>query len=150
MSAINLTLLESFPIHDEASTSAAPAGPIIRVAACEQTVRLRRDIHADVGGRRWLLELEVAVQVPDPEQTLVGCHGFLVDTLDGEALGVVDDVELEAAAEGARASALLVASGWFGRRRLRVQAEQVEMVAPDERRLVVRKPAGGFRLERQR
>ena len=149
MSAINLTLLETFPIHDDASSSASAADRIIRVAARPQTIRLRRDIPAAASGRRWLLELELAVQVPDPEQTLVDCQGFLVDTLDGEPLGVVDDVEVEPPADGARASALLVASSSFGRR-LRVKADQVEMVAPDERRVVVRKPTRGFPLERHR
>ncbi|HYZ91452.1 MAG TPA: hypothetical protein VFA34_03550 [Actinomycetota bacterium] len=149
MSAVDLTLLESFAIEEGNSPVKATADRTVRITVRPQTVRLRRDLSASASGRRWLLELDVAVRVPDPERMLVACQGFLVDTVDGEALGVVDEVEI--GDDGQFALALIVASGWFGRRRFRVHAEQIEVLAPDERRLLVRKPAAGFvSLERRR
>jgi hypothetical protein len=80
--------------------------------------------------------LEVEVPAIDPENILAECEDFLVDGRDGREIGVVDRVEQSATAGGIP-SALLVAAGWFGRRMLRVDIEAVEVVLPDERRLIV-------------
>lgn len=147
MSVGHLTLLEIFPIEDGHSQGEAAAGPVVRLSVDEQKVRLRRSLSSETG-RTWVLEIQVAVDVPDPEEVLVACQSFVADGTDGEALGVIDDVEVDDAT--GLASTLILATGWFGRRRLRVPAEHVELIAPDERRVVLRAPASGFAaLERQ-
>jgi PRC-barrel domain len=147
MSVGHLTLLETFPIEDGHPSGEPAADPVVRLSVDEQKVRLRRSLSSKTG-RTWLLEIEVAVDVPDPEQILVACQGFVADGSDGEALGVIEDVEVDEAT--GLASTFVLATGWFGRRRLRVPAEHVELVAPNERRVVLRAPASGFAaLERQ-
>jgi hypothetical protein len=98
-------------------------------------VRLRRELTPSTSDRAWLLEVEVEVPVIDPERVLAECEAFLVDGRDGRQIGVVDRVER--AGTAGRASALLIAAGWFGRRRLRVEAQAVEALVPEERRLIV-------------
>jgi hypothetical protein len=44
---------------------------------------------------------------------------------------------IETVPDGA-VSALVVAGGWFGRRRLRVPVEAIETILPAERRIVAR------------
>jgi hypothetical protein len=78
--------------------------------------------------------MEVDVPWVDPERVLVECEGFLVDGSDGREIGVVDRVE---PSERGGAAALLVAGGLFGGRQLRVEADGVETVLPEERRLIV-------------
>jgi hypothetical protein len=79
--------------------------------------------------------VEVEVPAIDPERVLAECEDFLVDGRDGRRIGVVDRVERSGAAGAA--SALLVASGWFGRRRLRVDAQAVVALLPQERLVIV-------------
>lgn len=110
----------------------------LRFTAAPRLVRLRRELLA-TGARAWLLEVEVEVPAIDPEQVLARCEHFLVDGSDGSTLGVVDRVERSGAT--GQAEALLVAGGWFGRRRLRVDADAVEALEPAERRVIV-DPAG--------
>ncbi len=65
------------------------------------------------------------------------CHGFLVDTVAGDEVGVVDDVALDARAR--EAATLIVACGWFGRRRLSVPVDEVETILPGSRQLFLRR-----------
>jgi hypothetical protein len=98
-------------------------------------LRLRRALPSSAGERVWLLELEVEVPAIDPERLLAECEGFLVDGRDGRNIGVVEGVETSVVT--GEAVALLVSAGWFGRRRLRVVAQAVEALEPEERRLIV-------------
>jgi hypothetical protein len=74
----------------------------------------------------------------DPDALLLQSHGFLVDAIPDERVGVVDDVLVD---EDGHARALVVASGWFGRRRLVVPVEDVAEICPRERRLRLRRAA---------
>ena len=69
------------------------------------------------------------------EACLRSSHGFLVDTLDGRELGVVDDVEVDQ--ETGRIRTIEVCGGWFGRRRWTIDVTEVVTVYPALRRLVV-------------
>lgn len=138
MSVLDLTFFETLPLPDEGHGG----DPIVRVEPTRHTVRLRRQVPDSPGGRRWVLELEIAVRVPDPEQMLADCAGFYVDGVDGREVGVVEDVE--AAGPQGLVSAFVVACDWFGRRRVRVEADQIEVVIPAERRLIVRERPSGF------
>lgn len=71
----------------------------------------------------------------DRERLLAECEDFLVDGRDGTELGVVEGVE-RSAPDGA-VSALIVSAGWFGRRRLRVDAQAIEAILPEEERVIV-------------
>jgi hypothetical protein len=142
MSVVELTLLETIPVPPAPVPGRPGSDPILRVEASRHTIRLRRDLSDAAGGRRWLLELEVPVEVPDPEQTLAGCEDFLVDEVGGREIGVVDDVE-KAHPEGP-VSALVVAQDRLGRRRVRIEVNQIEVLIPAERRLIVREPQSGF------
>lgn len=133
-------LTEAFPPADM-ERSAPPRGGGVRrlcFSATPRLVRLRRELPA-TGSRAWLLEVEVEVPAVDPEQVLAQSEEFLVDDSDGNAIGVVQRVE-RAGAEG-HAETLLVAAGWFGRRHFRVDANAVEAIEPEERRVIV-DPAG--------
>jgi hypothetical protein len=92
--------------------------------------------------RAWLIELEVDLRGVrlDPEYWLSNCHGFLVDSEGDEEIGVVDDVELEQ--DSGRAAAIVVASGWFGRRRRRIPVADVRAIFPSQERLVVGESPG--------
>lgn len=67
---------------------------------------------------------------------LAQCEGFLVDVGDAP-LGVVDELVVSAGPEQPEAVALVVSTGWFGRRRLVIPVEQVERIVPEERRIVL-------------
>lgn len=110
--------------------------PRLVLAVSPSAFRIRRRLEPEESGRPWLLELEIDVKIPDPEAVLAGSEGFLVDGVDGGELGVVDDVE--SGPDGA-VTALVVVSGWFGRRRARIPVEAIEAVVPAERRIVVRR-----------
>lgn len=69
------------------------------------------------------------------ESWLAHSHGFLVDSLDGKPVGVVDEVEIDPRSGLARA--LHVSTGWFGRRRLTIPATAVKRILPRERRLYI-------------
>ena len=71
----------------------------------------------------------------DPEALLLQSHGFLVDAIPDEPIGVVDDVLVD---EQGRAQALVVRSGWFGRRRFTVSVDDVAEISPGSRRLRLR------------
>lgn len=66
---------------------------------------------------------------------LAQCEGFLVDVGD-TPLGVVDEL-VTAGPEQPEAVALVVSTGWFGRRRLVVPVEEIERIVPEERRIVL-------------
>jgi hypothetical protein len=73
--------------------------------------------------------------VPSPHW-LAQCEGFLVDVGE-KPLGVVDELVVTAGAERPEAVALVVSTGWFGRRRLVVPVEDVERVVLEDRRVVL-------------
>lgn len=107
----------------------------MRLSARPRVLQLRRELPPSPSGRTWLLEVEVEVPAIDPERLLAECEGFLVDGSDGRQIGVVDGVERSGTAGAA--SALLVSAGWFGRRRLRIDAQAIEALVPEERRVIV-------------
>jgi hypothetical protein len=117
----------------------------MRLSARPRALRLRRELPSSASGRAWLLEVEVEVPAIDPERVLAECEDFVVDGRDGRQIGVIDRVERSEAAGGALA--LLVSAGWFGRRRLRVDAQAIEVLMPEERRMIVDEsrvhPVGG-------
>jgi sporulation protein YlmC with PRC-barrel domain len=110
-------------------------------SGAEQLVHKTRAQRGD-RERRWLTEVKIDLRdgTLDPEYWLSNCHGFLVDSESGRDMGVVEDVELERSS--GRALALVVASGWFGRRVQTVPVAHVQTIFPRERRLVVMDPAG--------
>jgi hypothetical protein len=130
-----MVLHETLPLALARPTASSSEGPIVRLSARPRALRLRRELPSSASGRAWLLEVEVEVPAIDPERVLAECEDFLVDGSDGRPIGVVDRVE-RSGAVGA-VSALLVAAGWFGRRRLRVDAQAVETLVPAERRVIV-------------
>jgi hypothetical protein len=147
MPVLDVTLRETMPLPNWCQ--GASGDPTLRADPCRPTVRLRRDLPATAAGRHWRVEVEVSIRIQDPEEALAECHGFLVDAVDGRAIGVVDDVE--AAGPAGSVSALVVGSGWFGRRRMRIAADHIEVVIPAEARLIVREPPPGFtELDRRR
>jgi sporulation protein YlmC with PRC-barrel domain len=146
MSVADLTLIETLPIETMPFRGDATEGLHIH-AEPSVTVRVRRDL-GSAPGRRWLLELEITVRVPDPEEVLANCEDFVVDTLEGKELGIVDEVKM--ADEDGLVSALVVGGSWFGRPRFRVEADDIAVLIPADERLIVRQPPEGFRtLERR-
>jgi hypothetical protein len=70
------------------------------------------------------------------EAFLRSTHGFLVDTVGGGEVGVVDDVLIDE--ETGLVQALAVVGGWFGRRKTLVDVNEVEELFPALRRLTIR------------
>jgi hypothetical protein len=130
-----MILHETFPLALARPSAPGGEAPSVRLSARPLVLRLRRELEPCGSDRRWLLEVEVEVPAIDPERVLAECEDFLVDGRDGRQIGVVDRVERSGAAGGA--SALVVSAGWFGRRRLRVDAQAVEALVPEERRMIV-------------
>jgi MYXO-CTERM domain-containing protein len=122
------------PLPLEVPGEQARAAPRLQIGAARRTLRIRRRLSAE-GSRPWLLEIEIDVTIPDPEAVLAGSEGFLVDGADGQELGVVEEVET--GTDGA-VTALVVAGGWFGRRRARIPVEAIDVITPADRRIVVR------------
>lgn len=83
-----------------------------------------------------MLELKIALGPVDPERLLRECEEFLVDDTAGRSIGVVEGVET-ADATGL-VTGLVVAGGWFGRRKLRVDVGAIESFLPAERTVIVR------------
>jgi hypothetical protein len=71
----------------------------------------------------------------DPLSLLADSHGYLVDAMPDEPVGIVDDVVLDA--EGTPV-ALLVSCGRFGRQQCSIPVADVHDVRPRDRRLRVR------------
>jgi hypothetical protein len=101
----------------------------------------RRPVEARPAGtadpaRSWAVSVELDF---DPtalgEYWLSRCHGFLVETPTGDAIGVVDDVHVDQ--PSGQAISVAVAAGWFGRRRFSVPADNVRVILPHERRLLI-------------
>jgi hypothetical protein len=130
-----MVLHETLPLALAQPATPSCQGPTVRLSARPRALRLRRELPSSASGRTWLLEVEVEVPEIDPELLLTECEGFLVDGSDGGEIGVVDTVE-RSRSTGV-ASALLVSAGWFGRRRLRVDADAIEALIPAERRVIV-------------
>jgi hypothetical protein len=72
----------------------------------------------------------------DADGVLLRSHGFLVDAVEDEEVGVVEDVVVDA--EG-HPTALVVSCGWFGRRRETVSVDDVAVIYPRLRRMRVRR-----------
>jgi hypothetical protein len=130
-----MILHETLPLALAQPTAPPESGPSVHFSALPCRVLLRRELPRSVSGRGWLLEIEVEVPAFDPERLLAQCEDFLVEGSDGSQIGVVDRVERLGQAE--TASAVVVATGWFGRRQLRVDADAIDALLPEERRLVV-------------
>jgi hypothetical protein len=130
-----MVLHETLPLALAQPAAPSSEGPTVRLTARPRALRLRRELPSSASGRTWLLELEVEVPEIDPERLLSECEGFLVDGSGGGEIGVVDRVE-RSRSTGV-ALALLVSAGWFGRRRLRVDADAIEALIPAERRVIV-------------
>ena len=129
-----MVLHETLQLALARPTASSSEGPVVRLSGRLRDLRLRRELPLSASGRAWLLEVEVEVPAIAPERVLAECEDFLVDGTDGRQIGVVDRVERSAAGG---ASALVVSAGWFGRRRLRVDAQAVEALVPEERRVIV-------------
>jgi hypothetical protein len=124
-------VIVSLSLPLEPSNSRAGAGPSLRMTATPQTLRIR----PSAGERRWHLDLEIDVPVPDPEQLLADSEDFHVEGTDGRELGVVERAEI--GGDGV-VSALLVSQGWLGRHRVRIETEAIEAILPAQRLIVVR------------
>lgn len=101
-------------------------------------VRLRRERGPGVGEEGWKAVVTVYPEtLLNPDDLLAQAYDFSVEDPEGP-VGFVDDVR---PAE----RALIVASGWFGRRRLTLRFEDVGEIVPGERRLILgrRHPARG-------
>jgi hypothetical protein len=130
-----MLLHETLPLALAGPTGPGGESPRVRLSARPRVVRLRRVLPSATSEREWMLEVEVEVPVIDPERLLTECEEFLVDGRDGLEIGVVDRVELSGP-EGP-ASALLIATGLWGRRRFRLDAQAVEAILPGERRVII-------------
>jgi PRC-barrel domain len=97
--------------------------------------RVRQRLPSRGGRPTWLLEVDFLIPGVDPERLLAECTGFLVDDTEGRALGVVDGVQTN---DKGLVTALRVATGWFGRRKLRVPVDAIDSLVPQERRVIVR------------
>jgi hypothetical protein len=95
------------------------------------------------GAMRETARVEAGLTVPsgfDPLSLLADSHGYLVDAMPDEPVGIVDDVVLGA---GGTPVALVVSCGRFGRRQELIPVDAVHDVRPRERRLRLwRTPAG--------
>lgn len=69
------------------------------------------------------------------EAQLRSAHGFLVDTIDGREVGVVDEVTIDPRTD--RVLRLEVCGGWFGRRRRTIDVDEISEIFPLERRITV-------------
>ena len=78
--------------------------------------------------------MHIDVPLIDPAYWLDHCHGFLVDS-PGGSVGVVDDVIT--AGDSDRAEGLVIATGWFGRRRITIGVNDVREIDPRGRRLAI-------------
>jgi hypothetical protein len=63
------------------------------------------------------------------------CEGFLVDDLDDREVGVVD--RIERTGPDSSVTGLIVTSGWFGRRVVRVPVNAIDQLLPAQRRVIV-------------
>jgi hypothetical protein len=139
---VNLVLVETVLLPLVDSTADANRGPSLRVEPLQRELRIRRQFSPSPSGRTWWLDVAVTVPLLDPEQVLRECEDFVVDSIDEVPLGIVDAVERDE--ETGFVSALRVAAGWFGRHRISVAAEAIELIVPAAQRIVVRVPPGGF------
>jgi hypothetical protein len=131
----------SLPLQDSAMEPSTQ-GPGIRAEPLPLELRLRRRHSESPSGRTWWLDVVVRVSVPDPEEVLRDCEYFLVDSTDGQPIGVVDRVELDE--RTGFVAAIEVAEGPFGGRAVRVDAKEIELLIPATERIVVRVPPEGF------
>ena len=83
----------------------------------------------------------------DPEALLLQCHGFLVDAIPDDPVGVVEDVLVD---EQGHPTALVVSAGWFGRRRLTVPVADIDEICSGDRRLRVRRSSAALDSEHGR
>jgi hypothetical protein len=146
---MDVVFLETLLLPLADSPPAANRGPSIGAEPLYQQLRFRRRLAESPNTRTWWLDVQVFVRIDDPEQLLHECQGFLVDSTDNSPVGIVDAVETDE--ETGYVSALEVAAGWFGRRRIRIPAEAIELVVPAYDRIVVRvHPEDAPEAEQQR
>lgn len=130
-----MILHETLPLALELPGAHAGDGPSVRLSARPRRLRFRRVFSGSIGGRTWLLELEVDVPEIDPERLLAECEGFLVDDSDGRQIGVV--IRVERSGSGAISALLLsVPAGWVRRRYVRIEEHAITALVP-QRRLVI-------------
>lgn len=137
---MNVLLVETVLLPLADSTADADRGPSLRAEPLQHELRIRRQFSPSASGRTWWLDIAVFVPLLDPERVLRECEGFLVESTDSRPVGIVEAVETDE--QTGFVSALRVVAGWFGRRRFRVAAEAIELIAPADERLVVRMPSG--------
>jgi hypothetical protein len=130
-----MILHETLPLALGLPGADAGEGPSIRLSARPRMLRFRRDVARSIGGRTWLLELEVDVPEIDPDRILAECEGFLVDDNDGRQIGVV--IRVERSGSGA-ISALLVSvpAGWFRERYVRIEERAITALVPQQRLVI--------------
>jgi hypothetical protein len=133
---MDVVLLETLLLPLADSPRATDRGPRIVAAPLYHELRFRRRLADSSNTRTWWLDVQVFVRLEDPEQLLRACEGFLVDSTDDRPVGIVDAVETDE--ETGYVSALEVAAGWFGRRRIRIPAEAIELIVPAYGRIVIR------------
>ena len=71
----------------------------------------------------------------------------LVDAMPAEPIGVLDEVVVD---RDGRPTELVVACGWFGRRRCSVGVDEVHDIEPENRRVRVRRSAASIAAELHR
>jgi hypothetical protein len=95
------------------------------------------------GGRRRRAQSAELARSHEADRTVLDraywlrhCHGFLVNTLLGEEVGVVDDVEADP--QTGEATTLIVCRGWLGRHRMVVSVDDVETIYPGSQELILK------------
>ena len=81
------------------------------------------------------------------ELLLLQSEGYLVDAMPAEPIGVLDEVVVD---RDGRPTELVVACGWFGRRRCSVGVDEVHDIEPENRRVRVRRSAASIAAELHR
>jgi hypothetical protein len=81
------------------------------------------------------------------ERLLLQSEGYLVDAMPAEPIGVLDEVVVD---RDGRPTELVVACGWFGRRRCSVGVDEVHDIEPENRRVRVRRSAASIAAELHR
>lgn len=105
-------------------------------------VRLCRRPRSGRAAPGWYAVITLGFLTPvDPDDLLAGADEYLIDDEHGP-IGVVDEIR---PGEGT----IVVACGWFGRRRLTVRFDDVDEILPAEQRLVLR-PGVSASLRRER
>jgi hypothetical protein len=123
------------------------------------TVRRSRSVASTRNEEEWMSAAEVGTRWPssalesvqgesEPPSTfeywLAHCEGYRVDSPGGR-VGIVEDVHRAEGVE--RAESLAVLAGMFGRRRLIIEADQVNAIVPHEQCVLLKANANILRTE---